>query len=97
MDSDQTHAYTNAHKEIPGNPSTAKSSSLHLNIRENGETLRVLTEEQWSFWIQKGYIVIKNAISREKRKQPLYFCGRLKKKNPKTPPLGTQLLEQKYK
>jgi hypothetical protein len=32
-----------------------------------------------------------------KRKKPLYFYGSLKKKNPKTPPLGSQLLEQKYK
>ena len=85
MDSDQTHAYTNAHKEIPGNPSTAKSSSLHLNIRENGETLRVLTEEQWSFWIQKGYIVIKNAISREQAEETAVFLWTFEEKKPKDP------------
>ena len=85
MDSDQTHAYTNAHKEIPGNPSTAKSSTLQLNTRENGETLRVLTEEQWSFWIQKGYIVIKNAISREQAEETAVFLWTFEEKKPKDP------------
>ncbi len=85
MDSDQTHAYTNAHKEIPGNPSTAKSSTLQLNTRENGETLRVLTEEQWNFWIQKGYIVIKNAISREQAEETAAFLWTFEEKKPKDP------------
>jgi len=35
----------NAHKEIPGNPSTAKSSKIKLNDRSNGVPLRVLSEE----------------------------------------------------
>jgi hypothetical protein len=85
MDSDQTHAYTNAYKEIPGNPSTAKSSTLKLNTRENGETLRVLTEEQWNFWIQKGYIVIKNAISREQAEETAVFLWTFEEKKPKDP------------
>ena len=85
MDSDQTHAYANAHKEIPGNPSTAKSSTLQLNTRENGETLRVLTEEQWNFWIQKGYIVIKNAISREQAGETAAFLWTFEEKKPKDP------------
>ena len=85
MDSDQTHAYTNSHKEIPGNPSTAKSSTLQLNTRENGETLRVLTEEQWNFWIQKGYVVIKNAISREQAGETAAFLWTFEEKKPKDP------------
>ena len=47
----KTNAYESEHKKIPGNPSTAKSSSLKLNTRKNSEPLRVLTEEQWKFWI----------------------------------------------
>ena len=85
MDFDQTHAYTNAHKEIPGNPSTAKSSALQLNTRENGETLRVLTEEQWNFWTQRGYVVIKNAISKEQAEQTAAFLWDFEEKNPKDP------------
>ena len=83
MDSDKTQVYTNAHKEIPGNPSTAKSSTLQLNTRENGETLKVLTEEQWRFWIQNGYVVIKNAISSEQAEQTAASLWDFEEKNPK--------------
>ena len=83
MDSDKTQVYTNAHKEIPGNPSTAKSSTQQLNTRENGETLKVLTEEQWRFWIQNGYVVIKNAISSEQAEQTAAFLWDFEEKKPK--------------
>ena len=55
----------NAHKDIPGNPSTAKSSAEKLNDRSNGKPLRVLSEEDWQFWVHNGYIVIKQAVPRE--------------------------------
>ena len=45
--------YASEHKEIPGNPSTAKSSSKKLNNRQNKNPLRVLTENQWSFGFKK--------------------------------------------
>ena len=64
-----TMAPANAHKEIPGNPSTAKSSQLKLNDRSNGEPLRVLSEEDWQFWIHNGYIVIKNAVPKDQAKR----------------------------
>ena len=46
-------AYESDHKEIPGNPSTAKSSSLKLNGRSNNEPLRLLTEKEWNFGLRK--------------------------------------------
>lgn len=52
----------NAHKEIPGNPSTAKSSQISLNKRSNNEPLKVLSEADWQFWIENGYVIIKNAV-----------------------------------
>ena len=55
----------NAHKDIPGNPSTAKSSAAKLNDRSNGKPLRVLSEADWQFWITNGFVVIKNAVARE--------------------------------
>ena len=55
----------NAHKDIPGNPSTAKSSQHRLNDRSNGQPLRVLSEADWQFWQHNGYIVVKNAVPRE--------------------------------
>ena len=65
--------YASEHKEIPGNPSTAKSSSKKLNDRQNRGPLRVLTEKQWSFWVQKGYIMIKNAIQKKLIKEEAIF------------------------
>ena len=81
----KTNAYKSEHKKIPGNPSTAKSSSLKLNTRKNNEPLRVLTEEQWKFWINKGYIVIKNAIPREQAKSTAGFLWEFEDKNPEDP------------
>jgi hypothetical protein len=59
----------NQHKEIPGNPSTAKSSEQKLRTRAAADSLRVLTIDQWNFWIENGYVVIKNAISEEQAKK----------------------------
>ena len=55
----------NQHKEIPGNPSTAKSSEHKLRTHASADSLRVLSMDQWNFWIENGYVVIKNAISKE--------------------------------
>ena len=85
MEKYKTNAYESEHKKIPGNPSTAKSSSLKLNTRKNNEPLRVLTEEQWKFWINKGYIVIKNAIPREQAKSTADFLWEFEDKNPGDP------------
>ena len=52
----------NAHKDIPGNPSTAKSSDLKLRTEADADSLRVLSIEDWNFWKENGYIVIKNAV-----------------------------------
>ena len=57
MNVTQKGAYENDHKEIPGNPSTAKSSTLHLNTRPNKELLRVLTEKEWDFRIEKAMLL----------------------------------------
>ena len=81
----KTNAYESGHKKIPGNPSTAKSSSLKLNTRKNNEPLRVLNEEQWKFWINKGYIVIRNAIPREQAKSTADFLWEFEDKNPDDP------------
>ena len=41
----------NNHADIPGNPSTATSSKIALNNRGNGQPLRVLSEDDWTFWL----------------------------------------------
>ena len=57
------------HLDIPGNPSTATSSPIRLNDRSNGEPLRLLSEEDWDFWIHNGYVIIKNAVPKEQAKR----------------------------
>ena len=63
----------NQHKDIPGNPSTAKSSAIQLRKEATEESLRVLSSEDWNFWKQNGYIVIKNAVPREQALQTAAF------------------------
>ncbi|HSN08953.1 MAG TPA: hypothetical protein VLS85_07935, partial [Hanamia sp.] len=76
---------TNAHKDIPGNPSTAKSSKVRLNDRSNGKPLSLLTEEEWQFWITNGYIVIKNAVPKDQVKRLADFLWEFEEKNPNDP------------
>ena len=75
----------NAHKDIPGNPSTAKSSKVKLNDRSKGQPLRVLSEEDWKFWIHNGYIVVKNAVPREQAKATADFLWEFEEKDPNDP------------
>lgn len=58
-----------AHKDIPGNPSVATSSKHKLSDRSNGEPLRVLSEADWQFWKENGYVIIKQAVPREQAAQ----------------------------
>ena len=85
MKSSASSAYKNAHLDIPGNPSTAKSSSLTLNQRENNEPLNCLTEEQWEHWKSQGYVVIKDTISKEQANATANFLWEFEAKNPKDP------------
>jgi len=75
----------NEHKEIPGNPSTAKSSRYKLNDRSNGQSLRVLTEEQWRFWVDNGYVVVKNAVPRAQAEATAAFLWEFEEKDPNDP------------
>lgn len=75
----------NAHKDIPGNPSTAKSSVEKLNDRSNGQALRVLSEADWKFWMENGYIVIKNAVPRENAERLAQFLWEFEEKDPNSP------------
>ena len=77
-----TMAPENAHLDIPGNPSTAKSSHLQLNDRSNGKPLRVLSEEDWAFWKHNGYIVIKHAVSKEQAAAAAAFLWEFEEKDP---------------
>ena len=70
------------HADKPGNPSTATTSKRKLNDRSNGQPLRVFSEEDWDFWITNGYIVVKNAISREQAEKTASFIWEFDEKDP---------------
>lgn len=76
---------TQAHRDIPGNPSTAKSSKVKLSDRSNGRPLQVLTEEDWQFWIHNGYVVIKNAVPKDQVARLAAFLWEFEEKDPGNP------------
>lgn len=73
---------TQAHKDIPGNPSTAKSANISLNDRSNGRPLRVLSESDWDFWNTNGYIIIKAAVPKDQAAQTAAFLWEFEEKSP---------------
>jgi len=80
-----TNDYTSAHKDIPGNPSTAKSSKINLNNRSNGEPLRILSKEQWIHWKEEGYVIIKQAISKKQAAKTADFLWEFEDKKANDP------------
>ncbi len=70
------------HKKIPGNPSTATSSQVKLSDRSKGEPLRVLSEEDWGFWVENGYVIIKNAVPLEQVRRTADFLWEFEEKDP---------------
>lgn len=73
------------HVDKPGNPSTATSSKTKLNDRSNGKPLRILSEEDWDFWIHNGYVVVKNAVPKEQVQQTADFLWEFEDKDPQNP------------
>ena len=45
-----------------------------------GPCVTMLSEEDWKFWIQSGYIVIKNAVPKEQAKATADFLWEFMKK-----------------
>jgi len=77
----KTESPNKNHKKIPGNPSTATTSQTKLNDRSNNKPLKVLSESDWNFWIENGYIVIKNAVSAEQAKNTADFLWEFEEKD----------------
>ena len=74
------------HADIPGNPSTATSSKVMLRTSlTEGSPLRVLNEADWQFWLENGYVVIKNAVSREQALTTAAFLWEFEEKDPNDP------------
>ena len=100
MMKNNTGGYQSEHKDIPGNPSTAKSSKIKLNKREDNTPLRLLTEEDWAFWITNGYVIIKNAVPKEQLKATVDYLWEFEEKDPKdsstwyTPPRAEMQMKE---
>ena len=75
----------NAHKDIPGNPSTATSSRSRLRTTLDGAPLNVLSEADWQFWLHNGYVIIKNAVPKEQVAQTARFLWEFEEKDPNDP------------
>ena len=78
----KTKIPNNAHKEIPRNPSFAKNSSIGLRTSATTNSLRVLSIEDWNFWLHNGFVVIKNVVSREQVKKTADFLWEFEEKDP---------------
>ena len=73
------------HRDVPGNPSTATTSKIKLNDRSNGVPLRVLSEDDWTFWVPNGFVVVKNAISKKQAADTAAFLWEFEDKDPDDP------------
>jgi hypothetical protein len=49
------------------------------------QPLRVLTEEQWDFWIENGYVVVKKAVPKEQAEATVDFLWEFEEKDPDDP------------
>jgi len=78
----KTKIPNNAHKEILRNPSFAKNSSIGLRTSATTDSLRVLSIEDWNFWLHNGFVVIKNVVSREQVKKTADFLWEFEEKDP---------------
>lgn len=72
----------NQHKDIPGNPSTAKSSQYKLRTEATADSLRVLSLKDWQFWRENGYVVIKQAIPEKQAITTANLLWAFEEKNP---------------
>ncbi|WP_440135386.1 phytanoyl-CoA dioxygenase family protein [Chitinophaga sancti] len=79
------HTLNTAHKAIPGNPSVATTSTRQLNTRPHGGKLRILSEADWKFWIENGYIIVKQAVPREQATRLANYLWEFEGKDPQNP------------
>ncbi|MBE7177104.1 MAG: phytanoyl-CoA dioxygenase family protein [Mucilaginibacter polytrichastri] len=72
-----------AHKDIPGNPSTAMSSRVALRkTLAEGPPLKVLSESDWAFWLENGYVIVRNAVPRAQAAETAAFLWEFEEKDP---------------
>ena len=78
-------AIYNDHKDIPGNPSTAKTSKIKLRKEASFNSLKIFSVNDWKFWLENGYIVVKNAITKQQAKKTATFLWKFEEKDSEDP------------
>jgi len=78
-------AIYNDHKDIPGNPSTAKTSIIKLRKEVSFNSLRIFSVNDWTFWLENGYVVIKNAVTKIQAKKTASFLWEFEEKDSQDP------------
>lgn len=69
----------------PGNAGVSYDLQREFNRRQNRENLRVLTENDWVFWQQNGYVIITDAIPYENVKALNQLIWEFEEKDPNDP------------
>ncbi len=59
--------------------------TIPLNQRVNNEPLRVLSEEDWKFWKENGYVIIHDAVPKENIDRLVNLIWEFEEKNPNDP------------
>jgi N-glycosylase/DNA lyase len=59
--------------------------NIPLNQRVNNEPLKILSEEDWKFWKQNGYVIIHDAIPKEHIDRLVDLIWEFEEKNPNDP------------
>ena len=78
--------HDNAHKDIPGNPSTSKSSKVKLNDRSNGKPLAgIVAKKTGLSGFKTGISSLKMQCRKSRQNASPISCGSLKKKTPDDP------------
>ncbi len=76
---------TNLHDDKPGNPSATYSSQLPLRKEADPDTLRVLSKEDWTFWREQGYVIVKQAVPKAQARATADFLWAFEEKDPDDP------------
>ena len=78
-------AIYNDHKNIPGNPSTAKTSKIKLRKEASFNSLKIFSVNDWTFWLENGYIVVKNAVTKQQAMKTASFLWEFEEKDSQDP------------
>jgi hypothetical protein len=59
--------------------------TIPLNQRVNNEPLKVLSEEDWRFWKDNGYVIVRNAVPKEQIERMVDLLWEFEEKDPRDP------------